>query len=115
MIERYIVEPFSTDSASETSYRVTDTQTDSRIATCWMRSNADLVVAALNAALPPEEREQEAFAKGAAAQREADLAMFAKWQTDIELPFGGKLKSRHTFNVDYPDYVRTEALVKVCE
>jgi hypothetical protein len=53
-----------------------------------------------------------AFAAGAAAQREADLKRFAEWSKDVELPFGGTLKGRHTFNVDYPEYVSTVPLEK---
>lgn len=55
---------------------------------------------------------KEAYAAGAAAQREADLAAFTAWARDVELPFGGSLKSRHTFNVDFPEYIGTLPLEK---
>lgn len=53
-----------------------------------------------------------AFAAGAAAQRVADLRLFQQWAKDVELPFGGTLQSRHTFNVGYEEFVRGEPLVK---
>ena len=34
------------------NFRVTDTRTDSRVATCYLRTSADLVVRALNALKP---------------------------------------------------------------
>lgn len=50
-LHRYTVEviaPRQRSHETDCSYRVTDTRTDSRIATCWQRSNADLIVDALN-------------------------------------------------------------------
>lgn len=48
------------DSLYGRNYRITDTATDSRIATCFLRENADLVVAALNrTALHPTEEQKE--------------------------------------------------------
>jgi hypothetical protein len=57
-------------------------------------------------------KDEDSFRAGAAAQREADLKLFAQWVQDVELPFGGTLKGRHTFNVDYPEYVSTVPLEK---
>lgn len=46
---RYSVEFIPKDSDGRPHYRVTDNATDSRVATCYLRENADMIVAALNA------------------------------------------------------------------
>ena len=41
------------DNVEEPNWRITDKTTDSRIATCYLKENADLIVSALNAAPQP--------------------------------------------------------------
>lgn len=54
----------------------------------------------------------DSFAAGAAAQREADLKLFAQWADDLSLPFWTKLKSWHDFGVGFHEFVRTVPLEK---
>lgn len=58
-------------------------------------------------------QQSEAYVRGATAQRLADIAAFHAWEKDVELPFGGKLKDRHTFNVDYPEYLGTLPIERI--
>ena len=45
-------------------------------------------------------------------QREADIEAIRRWLSDLELPFGTKLTTWHTFGVDLIEYLQGEPLVK---